>query len=73
MNTEQKNKEFENALISICENNLKDGYNAEIYACMTLDELWNGETYVTCDGDLYYYEIGGHETKSGNPVLVSTY
>ena len=65
------NKEFECAILKACKENLKDADNAETYAKMTLDELWDGSNYSDSNGTLNYFEIPGAHTHHGRPVVVS--
>ena len=67
----EMNKDFEQALRFDCERFLKDAGNAENYAKMTLDELWDGSNYSDISGTLNYFEIPGAHTKDGVPHVVN--
>jgi hypothetical protein len=64
------NEQFEAVLTEACKKHLKPEIDAEKYASLSLDELWDGETYSDADGDRFYFEIPARYTKSGNPVVV---
>ena len=63
------NKQFESLLLAECIRYVK--ISPESYCRVTLDSMWNGETYSDNDGNDYYHEIRATRTKSGAPCVVT--
>ena len=72
-NVAELNKNFETALLDACKEHLREGLQSmvKLYVFATLDEMWNGETYVSEGGTPLYHEIPARQTKTGNPYVVS--
>lgn len=64
------NTEFEQHLKTICQRFLKETESVDDYVESTLNEMWDGETYVDNDGDQFQHEIPAHMTNTGRAEMV---
>ncbi len=65
------NQEYEELLFEVAMGELRDEYCPSRYTEVTLDEMWDGDTYVSKGGTNMYHEIPAHMTLRGIPMVVS--
>ena len=69
---EERNNDFEIAVKTECEEWLKPGIDAELYAEKILDEFWGDGVYADANGIRWgSYEISPSDTRDGRPHVIS--